>query len=302
MTQPDVVRTATVVAHYGVAVAVRLDSGALERVRLPRRTSLVVGDRVEIRGETLVRVEVSRGVLKRRDSHGRIRSVASNLDCLGIVLAPRPDSPVGFVDRGLVAAGAAGLSAFIVVNKSDLPGAAELHGTLEETYGAEVSALLVSSVSGAGLNTLRSRLAAAGRGVFVGTSGVGKSSLFNALLPELELAVGEINEVSGLGRHVTSTATLHALPGGGEWIDTPGFRDFGPVEVSPAQLAAFFPGFESVLEGGCHFRDCLHRSEPGCCVLEGVGTGLIAAHRHAAYLSLLRELEDVLTSRSGGPK
>ena len=302
MTLSDGVHTATVVAHYGVAVAVRLDTGALERVRLPRRTSLVVGDRVELRGETLGRVEAARGVLRRRDSHGRIRSVASNLDCLGIVLAPRPDSPVGFVDRGLVAARAAGLSSFILVNKSDMAGAAELHGAMEDSYGPEVPALRVSSTSGAGLGALRGRLAAAGRGVFVGTSGVGKSSLLNALLPELELAVGEINEASGLGRHVTSTATLHALPGGGEWIDTPGFRDFGPVEVSPAQLAAFFPGFESVLEGGCHFRDCLHRSEPGCRVLEGVGTGLIAAQRHAGYLSLLGELEAVGGFRSGGPK
>jgi ribosome biogenesis GTPase len=184
-----------------------------------------------------------------------------------------------------------GLAAFILVNKADLAGADELRVSMEERYGEEVPVLGVSATSGAGLAALHEHLGAGGRGVFVGISGVGKSSLLNALLPELDLAVGAINEVSGLGRHVTSTATLHALPGGGEWIDTPGFRDFGPVEVSPAQLAAFFPGFEEVLEGRCHFRDCLHRSEPGCSVLEGVAKGRVPAHRHAGYLALLAELE-----------
>jgi ribosome biogenesis GTPase len=127
----------------------------------------------------------------------------------------------------------------------------------------------------------------------VGTSGVGKSTLLNALLPDLELAVGAINDASGLGRHITSTATLHALAGGGELIDTPGFRDFGPVEVTARELAAFFPGFEEPLGRGCHFRDCLHRQEPDCRVLAAVEAGEISVHRHGGYLALLSELEGV---------
>jgi ribosome biogenesis GTPase len=125
----------------------------------------------------------------------------------------------------------------------------------------------------------------------VGTSGVGKSSILNALCPDLELAVGEINDWSGLGRHITSNATLHALPDGGELIDTPGFRDFGPVEVSSRDLAVFFPGFESALAEGCRFRDCLHRVEPGCSVRAADAESRLPEGRHAAYLDLLEELE-----------
>ncbi len=291
MDDSDVSGEGVVVAHYGIAVAVRFADEAEIRVRVPRRKSLRVGDRIRVEGGALHSIEPAQGVLQRRDSHGRVRSVAANLDALGIVLAPRPESPLGFVDRGLVAARASGLEPLLIVNKADLPGAGELSEAMAERYGSAAPSLLVSAATGAGLADLRAWLRPGRRGVFVGTSGVGKSSLLNALLPELDLAVGEINEVSGLGRHVTSTATLHQLVEGGELIDTPGFRDFGPVEVSAAELAAFFPGFEEVAEHGCHFRNCLHRSEPGCAVLAALEEGRIPPDRHAGYLALLAELE-----------
>ena len=285
--------TGCVVAHYGVAVAVRLESGQEGRVRVSGKTPLRVGDRVVVEDSTLIRVTPAKGVLSRRDSHGRIRSVAANLDALGIVISPRPESPEGFVDRGLVAARAAGLDALVVINKADLGEAAALRRAVEERYADGVKTLLVSAMSGLGLDALGVWLGEGRRGVFVGTSGVGKSSLLNALLPELDLAVGEINDVSGLGRHVTSTATLHRLPTGGELIDTPGFRDFGPVEVSPAELAAFFPGFEEGLGRGCRFRNCLHRGEPDCGVKDELEAGSISPARHAGYLALLAELEAI---------
>jgi len=299
MEPSDIAREGVVVAHYGVAVAVRFDADGPVRVRVPRRTPIRVGDRVSVEGEILLRVETARGVLRRRDSHGRVRSVAANLDALGIVLAPRPQSPLGFVERGLVAARASGLEPLIVVNKADLEGAEELHASVEAGYVGTVQVLRVSALSGEGLGGLRTWLEAGRRGVFVGTSGVGKSSLLNALLPDLDLAVGAINDASGLGRHITSTATLHSLAGGGELIDTPGFRDFGPVEVSARELATYFPGFEESLGEGCRFRDCLHRSEPACAVLAGVEAGRVSAHRHAGYLALLAELQAVENSNRG---
>ena len=144
--------------------------------------------------------------------------MAANLDALGIVLAPRPVSATGFVDRALVAARAAGLDPLIVINKADLPGASELQAQMQLQYGEAAPCVLLSASRGTGLDRLDAWLEGGRRGVFVGTSGVGKSSILNALLPELALAVGSINEVSGLGRHVTSTATLHCLGGGGELI------------------------------------------------------------------------------------
>jgi ribosome biogenesis GTPase len=279
-----------VVAHYGVAVMVRWPDGQRARFPVRRDSSYVVGDRVRMDGAGLA-VMPAAGVLRRRDSYGRVRSVATNLDVLGIVVAPRPASPLGFVDRGVVAARSAAIDPFIVVNKSDLPGAADLLAQLEVSHADAGRVFLVSAQSGDGLSALRAHLASSGAAAFVGTSGVGKTSILNALCPDLELAVGEINEWSGLGRHVTTNASLHALPDGGELVDTPGFRDFGPMEVSSGDLALHFPGFESALAEGCRFRDCRHRSEPGCGVLDSRAAGTIAPERHAAYLDLLDDLE-----------
>jgi ribosome biogenesis GTPase len=279
-----------IVAHFGIALALRLDDGTRQRVRVRRNSSHIVGDRVRLEAGQIVSLP-DRGVLRRRDTHGRIRSVASNLDLLGIVVSPRPASPTGFVDRAIVGARAAGIEPVIVVNKCDLVGARPLFDELGEGYSSIALRVLVSAVSGEGLEGLRAVLAVGMRAAFVGTSGVGKSSLLNALCPELDLDVGEINELSGLGRHVTSNATLHQLPGGGELIDTPGFRDFGPVEVSARELAAHFPGFEASLSERCRFRDCLHRSEPGCVVRGAVLEERIAEARHTAYLDLLSDLE-----------
>lgn len=283
-------RAGTVVAHYGVAVAVRFDDGEHGRLPLRRSNTVVVGDRIAAQGE-IFRVLPSSGVLRRRDHHGRVRAVAAHLNLLGIVLAPVPESPVGFVDRGLVAARAAGIEPLVLINKCDLAETEELLLEFSRRYRQSARVIAVSAQSSSGLDAIRSWLSPDRRGVFVGTSGVGKSSLLNALLPDLDLAIGEINEASGLGRHVTSVATLHQLPEGGELIDTPGFRDFGPVAVSPGELAAHFPGFEEALSRGCHFRDCLHLSEPGCGVREALEAGEIEAERHDSYRALLHELQ-----------
>jgi ribosome biogenesis GTPase len=281
-----------VVAHFGVAVAVRMTDGRRVRFPVRRDSSYVVGDRVRVE-ESRLEVIPADGLLCRRDSHGRVRSVAANLDVLGIVLATLPESPVGFVDRAVVAARAAGIEPFHVLNKCDLEGAELLRDEIVRIHAGIEHVFVVSAVRGDGLDALRAFFATGVRGAFVGTSGVGKSSILNALCPDLDLRVGEINQWSGLGRHVTTNATLHALPDGGELVDTPGFRDFGPVEVSSPELASYFPGFESALDEGCRFRDCLHRSEPGCEVRAADVAGRLPAGRHAAYLDLLAELEAV---------
>jgi len=279
-----------VVAHYGVEVVVRTSDGTCRRMPISRRSSLVVGDRVRLDGAAPEPLP-ARGVLRRRDRRGRVRTVAANLDAVGIVLAPVPETPDAFVDRAVVGARAAGTDPFVVVNKADLDGADALVSRVRADWPGVDPVLLVSAERGSGLDALRAHLARGLRAVFVGVSGVGKSSLANALVADASLAVGEINPASGLGRHVTTNATLHALPGGGELIDTPGFRDFGPVAVSGAELAAHFPGFEGALASGCRYRDCRHRSEPGCAVLDAVASGAIAAARHAAYIDLQDELD-----------
>ena len=288
----------TVVAHHGVAVEVRVEgSGERRPIKVRRRSGHVVGDRVEIVGERLRRLP-RRNELPRRDAMGRTRVVAANLDVLGVVVAPVPPSPQGFIERALVSAAAAAVEPFVVLNKCDLSGAAELEVQLRRDWlegpdALELPLIVVSAKAKLGLEGLLDFFAADGgrRGVFIGTSGVGKSSIVNALLPEIELSVGAINVSSGLGRHTTTTSTLHQLPRGGELIDTPGFRDFGLVDVSAAQLALHFPGFAQVLaEGRCRFNNCRHVAEPDCAIKAAVAEGRLSAARFERYRELVDEL------------
>ncbi len=278
-----------IVAHYGIAVGVRTKAGETVRVRVRRRSGHVVGDRVTVRDGNLERHPRS-SELRRLDSQGEVRVVASNLDILGIMVAPLPLSPETFVDRAVVTARATGMEPFLVLNKSDLPGAADLEADISARYGALMPLFMVSAVDHSGLAPLIEHFSQGHRGAFVGTTGVGKSSLMNVLCPDIDLTVGEINETTGLGRHTTTVATLHALPGGGELIDTPGFRDFGLAEIEPAELGGWFPGFEELLDR-CRFRNCLHRTEPGCAVLKAIGDGTVSTSRHRSYLAILKELE-----------
>jgi ribosome biogenesis GTPase len=278
-----------VVAHHGVAVLVRLDAGQQLQIWLSPEQRAVVGDRVRVVG-TGLEVLPARGVLRRRDARGRERTIAVNIDSLSIVVAPEPREPPGYIDRGFVIARAADIEPCIVVNKLDLPGGRELADRLEEIYGASAEVHRVSAQTSEGLHSIRDALENGRLGVMVGPSGVGKSSLMNALVPDLELRVGQLNRKSKKGRHTTTTATLHALDGGGYLVDTAGFKDFTAVDLPPRDAARHFPGFESALEAGCRFRDCAHQSEPGCGVLAALEAGEIEASRHRAYLFLLEEL------------
>lgn len=256
---------------------------------------LVVGDFVRI-GAGAPEVLPRNTVLERRDPQGRVRAIAANLDVVGITITSQPSSPSGYVDRGIVAARAAGIAPFVVVNKCDLPSARELAEEVRGVYAggapeAGVPVFAVSAESGEGLETIRAFFRAGYRGAFIGTSGVGKSSLLNVLVPGVSLDTGELNRMTRQGRHVTTRSTLHVLPDGGELIDTPGFRDFVPVALDATDLAQHFAGFEPGLAEGCRFRDCLHKGEPDCGVAAQIDAGTIAPARHEGYLRILEDIE-----------
>jgi ribosome biogenesis GTPase / thiamine phosphate phosphatase len=277
-----------IVSHYGVAVEVLFGTGERRMVRVKRNSGHVVGDLVRVAEEVLERLP-RETELRRRDARGGIHLVAANLDVLGIVLAPM--SPSGFADRAIVAARAAELSPFLVFNKCDLAQARPLAQALGELYAEAVPCFALSASSGEGLEPLRAFLHEGHRGAFVGTTGVGKSSLLNALCPDIDLKVGELSDHKWLGKHTTTVSTLHALPGGGELVDTPGFRDFGLVDISSDQVAAFFPGFEALEAHGCRFHNCRHQKEPGCAVTSLVESGGISSERYLTYLAVLAEVE-----------
>jgi len=259
-------------------------------VRVKRRSGHVVGDDVLVRGEVLERL-ARRTELRRRDAMGGVHLVGANLDVLGIVVAAFPLPPAGFIDRAIVSARAAGLDPFLVINKCDLDLAADAVAILHGIYAGSVEVFPLSAAAGTGLAPLRAFLGAGHRGAFVGTTGVGKSSLLNALCPEIDLKVGGLNLLNYKGCNTTTVSTLHALPDGGELVDTPGFQDFGLVDITMQDLAAHFPGFEETHQLACRFRNCRHRTEPGCAVIELVAQGHITAERYATYLDILNEVE-----------
>ncbi len=158
-------------------------------------------------------------------------------------------------------------------------------------YWFSTNQILHVAESGAGIDNLLSYFGENHRGVFVGPTGVGKSSIMNSILPDINLSTGEISESKKRGRHTTTVSTLHILENGGELVDSPGFNDFGLVDTTTPELALYFPGFEKAQKEPCRFRDCKHKEEPGCQVTEKVQSGEISSERYQTYLQLLEEVE-----------
>jgi len=284
-------RTGVIVAHHGVAVDVLFDSGERQVIRVKRKSGHVVGDNVSLRGEVLTRLQ-RRTELNRRDSRGSIRIVGANLDVLCIVVSPLPSPTPGYIDQAIVAAREADLLPVLVINKCDLQDSEHFITSLNNTYTGIMDVFVMSALTGKGLDALEAFLGNASyRSFFVGITGVGKSSLLNAICPALDLRVGELYEAGKRGCNTTTVSTLHSLKGGGELVDTPGFNEFGLVEISAENLAGHFPGFEEAMENTCRFRNCRHRTEPGCAVSELVASGNIPHERYKTYLDILDQIE-----------
>jgi ribosome biogenesis GTPase len=282
---------------------VRTDTGetlpASLRGRLKQAESekLAVGDDVILeRGErddawTIVEILPRRAKLARRAPGGGPgeRVVAANLDQVVVVFAiAEPEPHVRMLDRFLVIAEANELPSRVVVNKIELAGDARARFAQYETIGYPVH--YTSVKRGDGLPALKEALR--GRvSALTGPSGVGKSSLLNAMFPGLNLRVGEISRSVMKGRHTTVGADLHPLPESGYVVDTPGLREVGVWGLDARELDRCFPEMRPLLEQ-CRFTDCTHRVEPGCAVRAGVEGGEVSRDRYESYLKLRSELEE----------
>src|SRR5690554_5706862 len=292
-----------VIAHFGVQVDVEVlegeDRGQVRRChRRANLPALVTGDRVVWRADNqqsgvIVALQPRRTELYRPDHRGQLKPVAANVDRLVIVFAALPQPHRNLIDRYLVAAEQAQLEPLLVLNKADLlelPEHAEIRTWLDDYAALGYRTLCLSSTAGDGLDTLRQEL----RGhvnVFVGQSGVGKSSLINALLPDADLRVGALSEMTGKGTHTTTTARLFHFPEGGDLIDSPGIREFGLAHVSRDDVEAGFIEFRDLL-GRCRFRDCRHDQEPGCALLQALADGRIQPQRLASYRHIVASLPE----------
>jgi ribosome biogenesis GTPase len=268
---------------------------AVLRGKVKRDTpQVVVGDRVRLEPEAqgglfgIAGAEPRRNLLERRIPLGRgARPVAANLDRVVVVTASVDPAPIpSLIDRLLVVAEVNEIPATLVVNKTDLdPGA----GLVARYRAAGYEVLATSARTGAGLDEMRALLR--GReSVVTGPSGVGKSSLLNALEPGLSLRTGAISEKVKRGRQTTVSAVMVPLAQGGFLVDTPGFSEVGLWGVEPRGLAECFPEFRPFL-GQCRFPDCRHHGEPGCRVAAAAADGAIHPERLASYRLLLEETE-----------
>ncbi len=255
------------------------------------KIELAVGDDVTFDPEKGVVREVlrrrTRLVRRRpRDDPRHEHVVAANMDRLAIVASvASPAFRAGAVDRFLLAALAGGLEAILVANKIDLLEGAPLPEDVA-AYATFLRVFPVSATTGEGLEALRAALAAS-RTVLAGHSGVGKSSLLNALEPELRLETGELRR-DDRGRHTTTRTLLVRLPGDAIVVDTPGLREIGTGPVAPDLIDQAFPDVADAA-ARCRFRNCRHEREPGCAVREAVDAGAIPFPRVASWQRLRDE-------------
>ena len=289
-----------VIAHHGQTLIVEDSVRGLHRCTARQNLGrLACGDQVIWQASgaaegVVVAVNERRSLLTRPDYNGQLRPVAANLDAVAVVLAPEPEPSEYLIDRYLVALAAIGVRGLLVLNKLDLLSDSALAALTERMAPYRrigYPLLLTSSHTAHGLDELRDWL----RGsisLLVGQSGVGKSSLIKALLPDREIRIQAISQFSGHGTHTTTTSMLYHLPGGGALVDTPGVRSFELGEISLADLDRGFVDIAPYL-GRCRFSDCRHQREPGCALHDAVAQGEIAPRRLDSYRQLRASLEAV---------
>jgi ribosome biogenesis GTPase len=268
------------------------------RMRGPRKAlgnAVVTGDRVRLEWEgeraVVAGIEERRNAFSRRASGEREEEqvVAANLDRVLVVASVlRPEFKHGLVDRVLVQCERAGIAATLVLNKTDLDTQHEAEAILAEYVRAGVAGVATCAVSGAGVDAVRA-MGAGRRTLLVGHSGVGKSTLLHRLLPDEVIVRGDVNEVTGKGRHTTTAAVLYRPEPGTELIDTPGVRAFALWGVDADDLVEYYPELRPLV-GGCRFGDCRHDREPGCAMRAAVERGEVGARRFASYCKLRDEL------------
>lgn len=295
-----------VIAHFGTQVEIESRTESARRYRCYLRAnlgSLVTGDRVVFRPGAehngvhsgVVETVLERSSeLSRPNPYNEIKPVAANIDFIVLVVAPEPEAHSNLIDRYLVAAENCGIEPIILLNKTDLlddSNRAHFDQLLGAYEDLGYRTLRVCSKDDSSLSELKEFLN--GRiSVFVGQSGVGKSSLIGTLLPGEELKVGALSENTRKGKHTTTTARLYHFPAGGDLIDSPGIREFGLWHMSEDDVLYGFRELRP-LAGYCRFRDCAHAQEPGCAIRTAVEEGKVKPERFQSYQRILQTLTEL---------
>ena len=283
------------VLHDGATLRCRI-RGKLRLKGVRSTNPVVVGDEVVCEAEggdcVIVDIEPRRNYVIRRASNLSKEShiIAANVDqALLMVTLRAPETPKEFADRFLVTCEAYKVPVTILLSKIDLQDAGAVAEFRAVYEGAGYRVLEVSATEGCGVEEVRELLA--GRRTLVsGNSGVGKSTLIQAIDPSLDIRTGEISDSHHKGRHTTTFSTMYPLAEGGAVIDTPGIKGFGLLDIDDAELWHYFPEMMRVAPG-CRFYNCTHTHEPGCAVVAAVEAGEIAWSRYESYLKILDDDE-----------
>lgn len=257
---------------------------------------LVTGDKVIWRFGEPYGVVVARidrySELIRPDAYGKLRPVAANVDVIAIVFSPKPTAFSNLIDRYLVAAEAQNIQPILILNKTDLDTENEfssINQLVHDYKSIGYDVLSVSAKTADGFESLEDYLCNK-TAIFVGQSGVGKSSLINRLQPQANAVVGSLSIGKEKGTHTTTVSRLFHFAHGGVLIDSPGIREFSLTHLTQEQVINSFIDFRPYL-GRCKFRDCLHKSEPGCSLLDAISQKKILQSRFDNYHQIIMSQE-----------
>jgi ribosome biogenesis GTPase len=293
----------TIIAAHGRHYLADVNGEKFQCVTRGKKTNVAVGDVVHLvqtsNDQAVIEKIAERTTLLYRSDQYKSKLLAANISRLFIVIATEPGFADDLVSRSLVAAEAAGIEAHLILNKTDvedlLPRARERAGVYA-ALGYPVHEVSARTNPEHALAVLRPLLAGQSS-IFIGQSGMGKSSLINLLVPDADIAVREISAALDTGKHTTTFTRLYwlpdGLPDGASIIDSPGFQEFGLYHLSEGMLERAFVEFKPYL-GGCKYYNCRHLAEPQCAVLTAVAEGKIARHRHELYAQLLHESAQTL--------
>jgi len=287
-----------VIGQAGHQLDVETEDGILRCSRRKNTGAIVTGDHVLLEAvppsEYVISAVLPRSsLLARPDFRGQMKAIAANLDRIFIICSIRPELNEGLIDRYLVAAETLAITPVLVLNKIDLTSKDELTAIRDRiSIYAELGYELIesSAKNQHGIDTLMESLHTH-TSIMVGQSGVGKSSLVNALLPGMDIKTKEISESSNKGTHTTSASRLYHLPKGGSLIDSPGVREFGMWQVNEKELFNGFIEFRQY-QGLCKFTNCQHQTEPQCAILDAIEKNEISEVRYESYKRILESLTD----------
>ena len=288
-----------IIAAHGRHYLAQADGKALQCVTRGKKSDVATGDRVRLTAtsadQAVIEEILPRDTLLYRSDQYKSKLLAANVTQLFIVVATEPGFSDDLISRSLVAANAAGITAHLILNKTDmavlLP-AARARLALYAALGYPIHEVSAKADPTGTLAMLQPLISGQST-ILIGQSGMGKSSLVNLLVPDADIAVREISQRLDTGKHTTTFTRLYGLDEQSNVIDSPGFQEFGLYHLTEGMLERAFPEFAPHL-GLCRFYNCHHREEPGCAILAALAAGQITESRHQLYRQLLHEASQTL--------